>query len=472
MTSLTVGTNDEADNTGDLIVTFVDSSPPGVTTDGTRTALPGAAWGCYLVAPSISPQPGCVLTLSPTTAQWESLSLIWQPPPHAAIIWTSGGSFAGSGGSVANPKFPPQSLTGAGETDAAASISARARIQAAVSASVGASAGISARALVRSALGATAAGAGRASSDFVIQHPGGTLWFSGGLAAASGGLSGRANYRAAVAGNVGAAAGISGDASRAGVGQQYTIAGEIDGAGGISSNPWIGHRYFVAAQTAAGGGVIPFGGNAPLRLTNYVRNPRPEGVVIGNVDGVNNTGPTSWWLLYGNPDSIVAVNIVGVGTESGIPFVDIQYTSGGAPAGFITLQTDGGIAASAGQVWSYAAFVRLSAGSLASVSSIGLQFLTDGTTGGTYNGPTFTPTGAGLATQWHNYNGQLINDTGMTNISAGLVTNFSGGAVNMTLRIGGPKAEKATTASGSQYLLVPQVGFAPTGFGSSTSYVF
>ena len=471
--TLTIGTNDAADNTGDLIVSFVDAIPAGtLATDGSRTALPGDAIGTYLIAPSISSQTGCVVTQTPTptSAQWESCSLIWQPPPHAATFWTSGGMFAGSGGAAANPKFPPQSFSGAGETDAAAGFSGRIATRDALGASVGASAGIGGRLLIRAATGATMAGAGRVTSDFTIQHPGGTLWFTGGLMAAGASISGRINQGLSFSSRMGAAAGISGDATRSAVATTYSLSGSINGGASIVGNPWIGHQYFVSGLQAASGGVVPFGGNAPLRVTNWVRNPRPEGVVIGNVDGVSNTGPTDWWLLFANPDSMLAVTMIGSGTEGIIPYVDIRWNNATCPGGFQSVQTDGGILVNSGAVWSYSVFCRLVGGSLANISSIGLQILTDGPQG-FFNGPTITPTSAALSSQWSHWDGVTVTDPGMTNIAAGLVINANAGAVDLTLRIGGPKAEKAVTASGPQYQAIPQIGFVPPQ-GGSASFVY
>lgn len=466
MTTLTVGANDTADNTGDLIVSFVDSTPPGVTTDGTRTALPGAPWGCYLIAPSISPQGGCVVTFSPTTAQWESCSLIWQPPPHAAILWTSGGAFTGSGGAAANPKFPPQNFSGAGEIDATANVSGRIAALDALGASVGASAGISGRLRILALSGATLAGAG--SIKGVPTGPGATQWQEAGIVNGSAAISSRQRLAVAAGGLAAGSAGISGNAARSP--QQYAIAGEIDGTAGISSSAWVGHQYFVAGKPA-GSAAITFSPTTPLRVTNWVRNPRPEGVTLGVCTYPSNVGPTDWYLLFSNPDSMLTVTMIGTGTEGIIPYVDIQWSNASCPGGFMTVQTESGTPVSSGVVWSYSVFCRLVGGSLTNISSIGLQILTDGTTG-FFNGPTFTPTSASLASQWSHWDGVNITDTGMTNIAAGLVINANAGAVDMTLRIGAPKAEKASAASGSQFQAIPQIGFVSTTFGGSSSFVY
>ena len=462
MTTLTVGTNDQADNTGDLIVTFVDASPPGVTTDGTRTALPGAPWGCYLVAPSISPQPGCVVTLSPTTAQWESFSLIWQPPPHAAVIWTAGGAFSGAGSAAANPKFPPQTFSGAGETDATAGISGQARVQAALGASVGASAGVSGQLRVRSALGATAAGAGGIKG--VASGPGATAWQEAGIVNSTAAVSSRIRLGVAAGGLTAAAAGISGNAARSA--QQWLVSGEIDGSGSISSNPAIGHQYFVAAKPAAVGGVIPFAGNAPLRVTNYVRNPRPE------MNQGASTLPVEWFSFDASNE--LTMTIIGEGTESGIPYLDFQFSVAAGAGGETYFQTEQFVMTGPGSVWSYSQFLRLVGGSLTNITKVALfMYSGDSATGSgitPHIGSAITPTSAALSSQSSSFS-VLINDTGMDSFATGYYLLHAAGAVNLTLRVGGAKAEKLPASTGSQFLVVPQVGFVPS-LGGTTSFVY
>jgi hypothetical protein len=88
-TSFIIGTNDQADKAGDLIVSFVDTpNAPGttLTTDGTRTAMPGLAIGTYLIAPNISPQPGCVVTM-PTSGTTPPPSNV--PPAAAGVGFTT-----------------------------------------------------------------------------------------------------------------------------------------------------------------------------------------------------------------------------------------------------------------------------------------------------------------------------------------------------------------------------------------------
>lgn len=469
MTVVTVGTNDTADNTGDLIVTFVDANPQGITTDGTRTALPGAPWGCYLVAPSVSPQTGCVVTLTPSSALWESCSLIWQPPPHAALLWTSGGLAAGAGSAVSNPKWPPAAFTASGEIDAAAGISGRLSVRPAVAATVPGTATIPGTLLLRALSGSTLPGAGTARSDFVVSSPSGTLWFSGAAANGASSVLGRAMQRAAVATLLVAAAGMSGNAVvlSAFNPQQYTTMGIVNGAAGISGSAAIGHQFFVAGRPAAAS-AITFSPVTPLRVTNFVRNPRPE----------MNQGATTLpaeWFCFDNSGEATTQAVIGTGTESQIPYIDFQLAGTGTAGGYTFLQTEIAVFTSAGTTWSYSQFLRLVGGSLTNISQIALiMFTADSNTGGgiaAHIGASITPTAAGLVTQNFAYNGQLLNDAGMDSFGCGLYIVHGVGAFNLTLRIGGPKAEKTAAASPASCLVVPQIGLVPPFFGS-TSFVY
>lgn len=467
--TVTVGANDRADNTGDLIITFVDvSGSPAISTDGSRTALPGSPWGCYLVAPSISAQPGCVVTLTPpaTAAQWESCSLIWQPPPHAATYWTSGGSFGGSAGTAGTPKWPPQAFPASSEVDAAASVSGRTRVIAAAGAAVGATAGISARPVVRQAMAVQTGAAAGVSGD--VRGPGASIWPMAGEVDAAAGHSSRARVRARLNAEVDAAAGISGDLQLAN--QTYALTGTFAGAAGISGDGRIGHQYAVVAIRNATASVVPFGGQAPLRVTNYITNPRPEGIVTGTV--TPGTEPVPRWYFF--PDSDLTKTIIGSGTENQTPYIDIQFSNPASGGGSLTLQTEDFLLANPGGVWSYSMFLRVVGGSLANISQISLQFLSGDPNGnllGVYTSAAITPTATVFPANYFSYNGVTISDSGMNNIAPGLMINNNAGAVNVTMRIAAPKAELKTTATGAQYLVVPQVGFRP-GDGGSTSFVY
>jgi len=85
-------------------------------------------------------------------------------------------------------------------------------------------------------------------------------------------------------------------------------------------------------------------------------------------------------------------------------------------------------------------------------------------------GSAITPTSAALSSQSSSFS-TLINDTGMDSFATGYYLLHAAGAVNLTLRVGGAKAEKLAASTGSQFLAVPQVGFVPS-LGGTTSFVY
>jgi hypothetical protein len=463
--SLTIGANDVADNTGDLIVTFVDvTGTQGITTDGTRPALPGAPWGCYLIAPSISPQPGCVVTLTPpaTVARWESCSLIWQPPPRAATLWTMGGTFAGTAGIIGNPKYPAATFTLSGTVGGAAGLSSGAmRAVNAMSGTVGAAAGITGRA----AIVAGASGTLRATPGIigVATGSGATIWPMSAQVDAASGISAQASAALTSSGRADATAGIIGVPT---VPTKYFLSATAAASAGITGNFRLAHQYFVSGQSNAQAGIIPFGGNAPLRVSNYITNPRPEGASTGT-PGVL---PAQWDIFSDD----LTQTIVGTGTESQIPYIDLRFNNPSSGGGTLGFQMEQFLTAGAGSFWSLGMFIRVVGGSLANVTQF-LLLLGSVDGGGNilnlYYGSPFMPTAAGLASQWFHFDGTFINDAGTATISPNLQVNYDAGAIDFTIRVGGMRAERIQTANGPQYIVVPRVGFVPAG-GSPTNFVY
>src|SRR5262249_40411849 len=102
------------------------------------------------------------------------------------------------------------------------------------------------------------------------------------------------------------------------------------------------------------------------------------------------------------------------------------------------------IAAAQNQVWDDSAFVKLSAGSLANVTSIQLMVSeqnSGGTNLGNDLGPTFTPGSGALGSSRQSYSFTVASATAAF-IRPGILIQFpSGVAVNFTLRIGWPQIE-------------------------------
>jgi hypothetical protein len=176
--------------------------------------------------------------------------------------------------------------------------------------------------------------------------------------------------------------------------------------------------------------------------TNSLPNNSMQGAAIGTPGSL----PINWSLSQGTG---IVPNIVGLGTESGIDYIDLQF-QGTASAGnnnvFFFAPT--GIAAANGQTWTGSAFVKLQAGSLANLTNILVfELFTNSGGGNTEFGTTsITPTSASLGTQRYTTTFTSANAT-TANITALLQVNPSGGPINLTLRIGWPQLEQGAFAT-------------------------
>lgn len=103
--------------------------------------------------------------------------------------------------------------------------------------------------------------------------------------------------------------------------------------------------------------------------TNVIRN----SVAAGAVAGTPGTLPTNWLEL--SLGAGISRQVVGVGTEDGLTYVDMRFfgTTSTSPAVQLNFEQPGIVAASAAQVWTTSCFTKLVAGSLADVSLVTLR---------------------------------------------------------------------------------------------------
>jgi hypothetical protein len=171
--------------------------------------------------------------------------------------------------------------------------------------------------------------------------------------------------------------------------------------------------------------------------TNSVRNPRAEGATPGVV-GSGGVLPTNW---AAGPLAGIAVTVVGTGTEAGIPYCDIRFN--GTATGNFGVDCETWLGAAPGDVWTYSAFVRLVAGSLANVTAVTTRVYFSG--GGTNTQGTVSPTAAALAGQrWAS--APATAAAGVSAVKGALRVDVAG-AVDLTLRIGGAQLEKGPVPS-------------------------
>lgn len=183
--------------------------------------------------------------------------------------------------------------------------------------------------------------------------------------------------------------------------------------------------------------------------TNSLRNPRAEGSTSGYLSLLG-VMPTNWSAAISNPGLDVFVS--GTGTETGIPYIDLQVTgSTGASAATVefAFETATQIVAAQNQGWVTSLFAKLEGGSFGAgaavhkieeFTAVGAS-LASGTQGMTL------PTNAALRTQRSSFTRTLTNASTARVRSSIVFSYASGQSVNFTVRIGVPQLEQGTIAS-------------------------
>ena len=178
--------------------------------------------------------------------------------------------------------------------------------------------------------------------------------------------------------------------------------------------------------------------------TNSIRN----NTGVGAAAGTPGTDPTNWSLSAAGNN--VTKEVVGLGTENGIPYVDIRY-SGTPTAGnsvSIAFEPTNFIAAASGQTWTESVFIKLQAGSFSGTSTTLSLLGTDGTAGTeNFSSPFITSTPTNLQ------NGRLsvtatFASASTTRAQPRVRIGFTVGvAFDITLRIGLPQLEQGAFAT-------------------------
>jgi hypothetical protein len=198
--------------------------------------------------------------------------------------------------------------------------------------------------------------------------------------------------------------------------------------------------------------------------TNVVRN----NTMAGASAGTPGTDPTNWSIT--GATSGITKAIVGVGTESGVDYIDVSFTGTASSAVNFFINTDGATsqAASSGQAWTASAYIRKISGN--SPSATFLMASSGRTSGGGANESNtvaLTPTNAGLINQRSSVTANLVNASTafiLQYIQCGFA---SGEVANLVLRIGlpqlelGPKASspiRTTSAQVTRAADIPTVG--------------
>jgi hypothetical protein len=191
--------------------------------------------------------------------------------------------------------------------------------------------------------------------------------------------------------------------------------------------------------------------------TNFIRNPRAEGAVVGDIAGAGSL-PTTWATAH--TATPIITEVVGTGVEGGIPYVDVRLsgtpTSGGQCTILTSLITS--IPAAQNDVWAASAYVTLRSGVInqnqvravvAERSSTGTPLVEDGTW---YSMP---PVGTPLR-QTRCTHTRTITGATAAYVTFGLrIATTLNQPLDCIIRIGAPQVERGYYASS---VIFPPVG--------------
>jgi hypothetical protein len=224
------------------------------------------------------------------------------------------------------------------------------------------------------------------------------------------------------------------------------------------SQPQLERGYQATAFIPTSGSIAtvaasPLGLLIEEQRTNQIRNPRMEGAVAGSPG----TLPT-FYTGNSNGDGL-SRQIVGTGTESGVPYVDFRYsgtTTGTLGITICTFEGNTQVPAVSGQIWTGSAYVRVVGGSAANINPLLRIFERDVSGNGLIaTDVPFVPTAAPLATQ------RVVATRTFNNAATAYAFSYiyfsyaSGVTVDFTLRIGAPQLELGAFATS---LILPTAG--------------
>lgn len=224
------------------------------------------------------------------------------------------------------------------------------------------------------------------------------------------------------------------------VGEYIPTGATINSAPRFDHNPTTGESLGLLAEEAR---------------TNSIRN----NTMVGAVAGTPGTLPTNWSTFTALTG--LTREVVGVGTENGISYIDVRLS--GTPSGsgvyLLNVESSSQVASSNGQSWTGSAYCKLQSGSLTGVTSLAVRTAAlDGSfVELSVTAQAFTPTNAALGLQ------RIV--ASHTNTSASTVyeivyfrITLSGAAIDFTLRIGMPQLEQGAFATS----VIPTTGTAAT----------
>ncbi|EHM00521.1 hypothetical protein HMPREF9946_02561 [Acetobacteraceae bacterium AT-5844] len=193
---------------------------------------------------------------------------------------------------------------------------------------------------------------------------------------------------------------------------------------------------------------------------NYIRNPRGEGLTVGQI-GSGGVAPTNW-ILQGSASPNTR-HIVGSGVENGIPYVDVRFTSPGVSSGNaleIVFETmTGGAPVVVGDTVTVSAYISLQSGTIPTGTNLMALSISENDSTGLYlgmrQGYIETPPTGPLIRNRIERTQTMVAPTVAFARPLIRIHPGSGDAFDFVLRVGIPQLEKNFVASSP---IMPNVG--------------
>jgi hypothetical protein len=177
--------------------------------------------------------------------------------------------------------------------------------------------------------------------------------------------------------------------------------------------------------------------------TNSIRNSTMQGAVAGTPG----TLPTNWST---SGLGTVTQEVVGVGTQNGINYIDLRFSGTTSTAQLsLRLEQTIGIAAANGQTWSYSLWQSVVGGSTANMTITAPNALLFDSGSGFLAGSTFTGMSVNTTSSFTRQSGVFTIATANTAFIVPQISILfaSGVAIDITLRIGLPQLEQGAFAT-------------------------
>jgi hypothetical protein len=178
--------------------------------------------------------------------------------------------------------------------------------------------------------------------------------------------------------------------------------------------------------------------------TNSITN----NTMVGAVAGTPGTNPTGW--LFVSAASGLTQQIIGVGTESGISYIDYRFSGTTTATGSINIAPGNG-AALTGQTWNASTYWKLAGGSNTGISSFAIGIIEETLLGtfvtGAFYGQT-APTSGPLISQRPTATRTLTGGATVAQVRHTVQLGIpTATAIDITLRIGLPQLEQGAFAT-------------------------